>query len=81
VFSASIPCEGFWEVTSFFGMKVVQDKMFGFGKVLERFGKQEAKSRATEDDEVLDQSAVGSLLYFSMHGYKARYCFCSWKCC
>jgi len=74
----------------FLGIKVVQDEVSGdvwigqsvyVGKVLERFGMQEAKSvatpvdtstklvKATEDDEVFDravyQSAVGSLLYLS----------------
>ena len=74
----------------FLGMKVVQDEVSGdvwigqpgyVGKVLNRFGMQEAKSivtpvdtsnklvKAAEDDEEFDravyQSAVGSLLYLS----------------
>jgi hypothetical protein len=80
----------FGKLRHFLGMKVVQDEVSGdvwvgqsayVGKVLERFGMQEAKSiatpvdtsaklvRATEDDEAFDravyQSAVGSLLYLS----------------
>ena len=78
------------ELHHFLGLKVVQDKVSGdvwigqpayVGRVLERFGMQDAKSVATpvdtstklvkavEDDVLVDQSlyqsAVGSLLYLS----------------
>ena len=78
------------ELHHFLGLKVVQDKVSGdvwigqpayVGKVLERFGMQDAKSvvtpvdtstklvKAVEDDGLVDrslyQSAVGSLLYLS----------------
>lgn len=78
------------ELHHFLGMKVVQDKVSGdvwigqpayVGKVLERFGMQDARSvvtpvdtssklvKAAKDDVLFDQSiyqsAVGSLLYLS----------------